>query len=270
MNSIIRPPAVSGAFYPSEPQQLQAEVRGYLGAQSADSGSKPKFIIVPHAGYMYSGEVAAAAFIEVAGHEYDQIFLLGPSHHYSFAGAVLDSSQYWETPLGQVELVTPNEGNFAQNESYHGPEHSLEVQIPFIQELFPNLPITPLLLSGGMGQARAIAKELEPLKGNSLFVISTDFNHAGPRFGYEPEKLGWGTGTELDHKACALITEGDVAAFRAFNQQYQCTICGNLPIVTAMLLSQSWGLGKFKLKSYSNSGAKTGGPDSVGYAAFYL
>ncbi|MDX2470540.1 MAG: AmmeMemoRadiSam system protein B [SAR324 cluster bacterium] len=270
-----RPPAVSGTFYPSDPEQLRADIQGYLSGQKAETKRKPKFLIVPHAGYYYSGEVAAAAFIEVAGYSYDQIFLLGPSHHYSFSGALLDGADFWETPLGKVEirsakLLNAKSLGFAQNQAYHAPEHSLEVQIPFIQEVLPEAPITPILLSGGMGVARAIATELEGLKGDNLIVVSTDFNHAGPRFGYEPEKEGWGTGTQLDEQACRIIEGGDTGEFRDFNLKYQCTICGNLPVLTAMLLAKSKGLENFKLKTYSNSAAKTGGPDSVGYAALYL
>ncbi len=266
--SLIRKPAVAGLFYPGDAPALLGELSHLLAKQTAQSKARPRFLIVPHAGYSYSGAVAAAAFAEIQPYSYPQVYLLGPSHHFYFPGAASSSAAAWATPLGELPL-TPPVAAFAAQESYHKPEHSLEVQLPFIQRLLPQARITPILVSGGLDQAKALAKELQQEDPSALWVISSDLHHAGPRFGYLPKDHGFGGAAEMDASVLEKIVQGDLTAFRAFVTQHQSTVCGALPILIALHLCKIWGGGNFTLKTYDNSQRQTGGSDHVGYAALY-
>ncbi len=262
--SQVRSPAVAGQFYPAEEQALRAEVEGFLRAAGAAQGPRPRVLIVPHAGYYYSGAVAAEAYQELEGWDYEQVYLLGPSHHFGFSFMAGTDYASWQTPLGRSPLRCLE--GVPINNPYHAPEHSLEVQLPFLQVLLSQAELTPLLLSGGMGEAKAIAERLKAMDPSALLVVSSDFNHCGPRFGYEPPGM---TGKELDLKIADAICAGSPGRFRALVTQYKATVCGALPILVSLYLLQYWGGAGLTLKAYGSSSEKSAGPDSVGYAAFY-
>jgi len=264
-----REPAVAGMFYPGDAQRLRTEVLDLLAQASPKALKKPRFLIVPHAGYSYSGQVAAEAFIEIEDYDYQRIYLLGPSHHYYFTGMVGSDYRSWSTPLGEMEAQPPGLEGLEINNRFHQPEHSLEVQLPFLQILQPQAQIIPLLCSGGLPEAKDLAQRLAGEEEDILMVISSDFNHVGPRFGYLPKEHGFETGAALDQKIIEVIEGGEIAAFRSIITQYNATVCGALPILVALYLSRAWQLEPFQLKAYDNSGNMVGGPDSVGYAALY-
>jgi len=184
-----RTAAVAGQFYPSNPQELKSLLRKYFSKLSyAPPKGEVMAIISPHAGYVYSGEVAAAAFNQLDSDKiYNTIFVIGLSHRNSFAGASVYTRGNYETPLGEVAVDLPLARKLASENkvmdfdpAYQRSEHSLEVQMPFLQYHLKNsFKIVPILLgTTDTHVCRKVAKILEPyfVPGN-LFVISTDFSH---------------------------------------------------------------------------------------------
>lgn len=184
-----RPPAVAGQFYPSSGPQLAALVDGLFRSQRGGPVSTPPVaLIVPHAGYVYSGGVAASGFLQLdPDREFDNVFLLGASHHVAFEGASVYASGDFLTPLGKVAVnrdlarsLTHSSQLFSEHEDAHREEHSLEVQLPFLQRRLKHaFRIVPILL--GTQSIETCAKLAAELKkyftARNLFVISTDFSH---------------------------------------------------------------------------------------------
>ncbi len=265
-----RRPAVAGLFYPADPVVLKRDVLAFLSASRVESQRPPKLLIVPHAGYSYSGKIAGEAFAEASRHRYKRILLLGPSHRHYFEGIVESREPIWNSPLGETPVAFLDDGEVIKDSQYHRNEHCLEVQIPFIRCLFPEAEISPLLLSGPLSQAESFARHLVSLASDdTLWVISSDFNHTGPNFQHYPDRFGFGSGKEMDIKAIEYIAEGDIEGFAAFLNRTQATICGALPILVAMNLIKRMDIGSFQFKKYDCSGDQTGDASSVGYAALY-
>jgi hypothetical protein len=185
----IRPAAVAGLFYPSAPQQLQREVQALLAA-AAPTGSTPapKALIVPHAGYPYSGPVAAQAYARLpalAG-RIRRVVLLGPTHRVAVRGLALPSTQAFATPLGQVTLdaigmaAISGLPQVCVSDAAHALEHSLEVQLPFLQEALGDFQLLPLAV--GDASTAEVAEVLERLWGGAepLILISSDLSHYLP------------------------------------------------------------------------------------------
>jgi MEMO1 family protein len=185
----VREPAAAGRFYPANGEVLKKEVMTYLASfKGPDKGVLTRAIIVPHAGYIFSGHTAAAAFASIpADADYDNIFIIGTSHRYSYEGAAVYCSGDFLTPLGTVQvnkeigqkLIESSVYLFSKDDA-HMQEHSLEVQLPFIQCHFnKDIPIVPILVGTGNPLAiKAIAKALQPwFTSRNLFVISSDFSH---------------------------------------------------------------------------------------------
>jgi len=184
----IRMPAVSGRFYPGEEQQLRNELQKYFKASSASEKGAPAALILPHAGYVFSGGVAAGAFNTIAAKtSYQRVFVIGGSHTLHFEGASVYSGEGYKTPLGvmKTDATVTTALQKASNEigfvpQAHRQEHSLEVQMPFIQHsLGKDVPVVPVLIGDVDRQAiKEIAQALEPyFTDENLFVISTDFSH---------------------------------------------------------------------------------------------
>ena len=150
----VRKAAVAGSFYPDNAKEIKSMLTPWL---HASDGNAPQAVIVPHAGYVFSGEVAASAFSRIPkGHTYKRIFLLGPSHRVGFTGASVNTyHSYTETPLGKVpidtalgkDLIDNGKGAFTFRADAHDREHCLEVQLPFLQMVYGNVPpIVPIVI----------------------------------------------------------------------------------------------------------------------------
>lgn len=256
-------------FYPGDSDELREEVKGDMDHAFSVADKKVKFIISPHAGYTYSGKVAGQVFAEVKAHFYDHIILLGPSHRHWFSGLVQSGDENWETPMGISPIRNLSSAGIESISRYHADEHCLEVQLPFIQYLYDG-DISPILVSGKIENAESYADLLEPFDGkNTLWVISSDFNHVGPSFQYNPKDYGYENGKEMDCEAIDLIETGNVEGFLSYLNRNNATICGQIPILIAMILRKRFGLPHFKLKKYDCSSHLTGDLNSVGYAALY-
>jgi AmmeMemoRadiSam system protein B len=183
----IREAAVAGSFYPADPGELQSMVHRMLDAVAPRAGPPPKALIVPHAGYVYSGAVAAAAYARLRPYQaqYRRVVLLGPGHCVAFRGLAASSADAFRTPLGDVPVDHAALGALPGDvvsviDAAHRPEHSLEVQLPFLQSVLADFELLPLLV--GDARAAEVAAMIDRLWGGpeTLLVVSSDLSHYLP------------------------------------------------------------------------------------------
>ncbi len=182
--SDLRPPAVAGSFYPRGSAELAATVKSLL-AQAVPSHKDGLLgVIAPHAGYIYSGPVAASAFVEVAcaGRTFTRVLLIGPPHYVAVSGAAAPSAKAFATPLGEVAIDTDaiaaltEAGLVDIDDRAHAPEHSLEVELPFLQTALGRASLVPLLI-GDSSPEEVAAIIGAVLDERTLLVVSTDLSH---------------------------------------------------------------------------------------------
>ena len=181
----VRAPAVAGLFYPADAKELHTQVWQFLNRVSPADEPPPKAIIVPHAGYIYSGSIAASAYarLGIARDVIHRVVLLGPSHRVSFQGIAVSGMATFSTPLGQVPVdqaaveQVRKLPNVSVLEQAHAQEHSLEVHLPFLQEVLSEFKLVPLLV--GDAEPQEVGAVLEALWGGpeTLIVISSDLSH---------------------------------------------------------------------------------------------
>lgn len=180
----IRRPAVAGMFYPETATALRTVVQSLLSA-ACSTGPRPKAIIAPHAGYIYSGPIAASAFARLKphAHKITRVVVLGPSHHVALRGIACPDVDFFATPLGNIRVdraalqLIRDLPCVCLSDAAHAQEHSLEVQLPFLQEIFSDFSLVPLV--AGDIAPRDVAQVLNRLWGNddTLLVISSDLSH---------------------------------------------------------------------------------------------
>jgi hypothetical protein len=259
----VRPAAVAGAFYPGNARQLEAELAELFdGVENLEPKlAFPKALIVPHAGYMYSGQVAARAFDELAPARglIRRVVLLGPAHYVAGRGLALPQAEAFETPLGRIALDAEGVRALADlpqvvpSAPAHAQEHSLEVQLPFLQRLLGSFTLVPLAV--GAATHQEVAQVLERLWGGpeTLIVLSTDMSHYHE---YREAKRIDGA-TLLRIAAFATDLSHDEA-------------CGATPLNGFLGLAKARGL-RIQLLSACNSGDTAGGKGRVvGYSSFAL
>ncbi len=259
----VRKPAVAGSFYPSSAKEILSMTKDWL--QPADAKVAPQAVIVPHAGYVFSGEVAASAFNRIPKrHPYKRIFLLGPSHRVGFAGASVDTLYSCaETPLGRVSIDTDTgkelleSASFTCREDAHDREHCLEVQLPFLQMMYEDVPsVVPIVIgTQRLDILEDIASVLEPyFNEDNLFVISSDFSHypsykdAQSSDLYLAETIVSG-GLDAFLKALTRIRKMDFAG-------QDTAACGACAIAVLLSMMDAQGRNHFEAKHvmYRNSG----------------
>jgi AmmeMemoRadiSam system protein B len=271
-------PNLAGTWYPADAEVLRADIRRMLDAVEPPNptAAPVQALIEPHAGYMYSGQVAAAGFSLLQGRRFERVILIGPSHHEAFQGVAVPSATDYSTPLGSIPLDQPGIRSLDGKPGFlstNGPfqkEHCLEIELPFLQEtLEPGWHLLPLLVGYdfGHGTEDMAASAIRRLTGpDTLLVASSDFTHYGHNFGYVPfeenvpERL-----RKLDLGAVDKIVSGDRGGFRGYVQKTGATICGRHAIDLLMnLLPES---SRCHLVSYNTSGQITGDwSHSVSYA----
>ena len=274
MNDRVRPPIVAGAFYPSEPDQLRKQISNFLGdgrSIKQNSLTSAMGLVVPHAGYVYSGSVAGAGYMEVASRGRPEVIvILGASHSGIDPWFSLSPHTAWATPLGQSpidEQIVSHlvSSGFRQAEAPFAQEHSIEVQLPFIQHLWGlGIAIVPICISPAppsetQEAARALTMALGERKG--LIVASSDFTH------YESHDVA----RSLDARALDRILALDVPGFHSLCRDERLTICGAGAIEVLMMVASSSRLTATRTVSYATSGDVTGDLSSVvGYASVVL
>ena len=179
-----RPAAVAGLFYPGDKLTLSTQVKELLAVATSTLHKKPLALIVPHAGYIYSGGIAAHAYQQIAtiADQIKRVVLIGPSHRVYIQGLAAPSYDYFDTPLGELEIDISTIASLTEfpqveiNDQAHQQEHSLEVQLPFIHYLMPKAKLIPLVF--GETSNKAIAEIIEYLwREDTLVVISSDLSH---------------------------------------------------------------------------------------------
>ena len=253
-----RKPAVAGTFYPSAPEPLFRAVEAFLEAAKVEPGPV-RAVVAPHAGYVYSGPVAGYSFkatLPYRGQD-PTVFLLGPAHYVAFEGISTGPFTAWETPLGEVPVdldrvakVLALGDPFTDLAEPHLPEHSLEVELPFLQGALGRFKLVPLLfgLTDPIAAAPLIASVLEP---GDLVVVSTDLSH------YHPDEDAKRMDALTLERALNLDAEGVLAS----------EACGRHPwaALTAIAREAGW---KPELLAYATSGDTAGDKSRVvGYAA---
>jgi len=257
--SKIRPAAVAGLFYPADPAQLHNDIQTMLSV-TEQTESVPKALIVPHAGYIFSGPVAASAYAQLKNirHIVKRVILLGPCHRVPLRGLATSSADYFETPLGSIRLdheAIKQIASLPQIEEFdltHEQEHSLEVQLPFLQEVLDDFSLVPLVV--GDTNAEEVSEVLERLWGGdeTLIVISSDLSH------YHD----YNTARAMDNETCLAIEEMNPAAIH-YDQA-----CGRNPVVGLLTAANKHGLHATTL-DLRNSGDTAGDKSSVvGYGAW--
>lgn len=271
----IRPAAFAGQFYPADKEELSAVIRGYLaGAETAGATGTPKVIIVPHAGYDYSGPVSAAAYKAIAGQEVRRVYIIANSHHRYFSGLETDGSDYWETPLGLVAVDQEKVRSLAAasplikiNRAEEDADHVIEVQLPFLQTVLGTGFKIVSLMFGNTDEdsyqtlARVLVDNLEP---GDIIIASSDMSH------YPSDEVA----ERIDSETLRLIGQEDIAALVQHSQVSlketgeETVLCGLEAVKTAIAIAKELGL-QPQIRKYQNSGDTVFGDKKavVGYGA---
>ena len=277
----VRPATQANRFYTGDARELSEEVDSFLALHKDDAKyNHVAALIVPHAGYYFSGNVAASAYMAIdAKKQYKRIFLLGPSHHEWLDGASVNTeADYYATPLGKVKVdhetaikLTTDYTDFIYRPEAHDREHCLEVQLPFLQRRFKEVPpIVPIVIStNDYDKLKRLSHVLKPyFNDENLFVISSDFSHYPS---YEDA-------CEADAKTGKAVESGDVEKFiatinanaRSGKRNLHTSACGEFAIITLMLMLDN----QYEVKHlmYQNSGDIDNHDHSrvVGYHSFAI
>jgi len=287
---LIRQAAVAGQFYSGSEKQCIAEIEECLGAMEVPAGLKDEIVggIVPHAGWVFSGDLAGLVFsaIKKVHPKVDTFLIFGASHRYSGREAVVYDKGSWATPLGKIDIDEELAGQIAEldgvkaDRNAHLDEHSIEVQVPFIQYLFEEAKIVPVIVPSfgfDIEPGSEIASVISKLEDKKVVCIaSTDLTHYGPRYGFCPEGVGtdairWAKEVN-DAEFIDLALKMEAEDMFAVGLE-KSSACG--PGAAAMLVSVVKGLGKKEgvLLAHTNSSEvmekkfDRSSEESVGYAA---
>lgn len=258
----VRPAAVAGMFYPAQPKALSENVLSYLAQAKAGNADRPKVLVAPHAGYVYSGAIAASAYATLLPwrHIIHRVILLGPAHRMAFHGLALPHAHAFSTPLGAITLDHTAADSLRDfpwvisDNRPHALEHSLEVQLPFLQTVLDDFSLLPLVV--GNAKPEEVAAVINRLWGGpeTLIVISSDLSHYLP----------YTTANALDRRTCDAI----LAFSTHINPEHA---CGALPLNGMLLAARQHGL-EAELLDLRNSGDTAGDKARVvgyGALAFY-
>jgi AmmeMemoRadiSam system protein B len=258
-NTAIRPPAVAGLFYPGDRASLSRTLAQMLDAATPHGGNPPKALIAPHAGYIYSGPIAASAYalLKPLRDVVKRVVLLGPTHRVAVRGLALPASRQFATPLGTVDIdlgaIEQLRGlpQVGVSEEAHALEHSLEVHVPFLQTVLSDFKLVPLAV--GHASPEEVAQVLDALWGGpeTLIVVSSDMSHY----------LSYRDAQSIDRATAEAVLKLDT---HIDHEQ----ACGATPVTGLALAARERGL-KPELLDLRNSGDTAGDKSRVvGYASF--
>ncbi len=274
-----RPPAVAGMFYPESPKELQTLIdHSFRDARFGPGRAPPSEnrrriygIVSPHAGYVYSGAVAANGFYEVSSFDFQNVIMVGPNHYGIGSGVATMREGVWETPLGGVGVnselsleVSKRSGLIDFNDFSHSRDHCLEVQLPFLQYSRSDFQIVPVILmmqdiDTAFDLGKAIAETItERARNDTLLIASSDLTH------YEPNPDAHRKDGELIRAILAL----DVHKFYSVLERLDVSACGYGAIASIMIAAKSLGATRGELLRYATSGDVTGDKNAVvGYSS---
>lgn len=272
----VRKSPIAGTWYPGSPRELQAMVDDYLAhAEFFPTDDALIALISPHAGYPYSGPTAAYAYRQLTNQKFDTVVLLGPSHHEDFGAVAISTKMYYATPLGEIAL----DQDFIEKLARKIPltpverdrEHSLEIQLPFLQCTLGEFKLVPLMMSApfyifgesAIQTAERLAAALAEIARDSrvLFVASSDLSHLPD---YHAVK-------RFDARTEALVAAFDLPGL--VNHMWQtgeCRACGDAPIITTLRSAQTLGADRVRVLQRTNSGDVTGEGARADYVVGYL
>jgi AmmeMemoRadiSam system protein B/AmmeMemoRadiSam system protein A len=270
MNHTVRNPAVAGQFYTADPAALKKEIRGYLDAAKPPAlGDETIAIVSPHAGYPYSGQVAAYGYKLVAGRHYDAVVVISPSHAEYFSYSSVFPGAAYRTPLGDVHVdvdlakLIVSKSELVQfdmrgheTRPFRQNEHALEVQLPFLQVALGDFKLVPIVMGDQSAPVvEALGKALgEALRGKHVLIVaSTDLSHF-----HDDAKA-----RSLDGEFQSTLALFDPAALLTALASNSVEACGGGPVVSAMIAARSLGATKCVVLTYANSGDVTGDRDRV-------
>lgn len=265
----IRPAAVSGTFYPADKEALSTFINRVLSeTPSSTHTGDLKGLIVPHAGYIYSGKVAAHAYTLLKNKKYDTVILIGPYHKALLDGVSIWTRGAWETPLGRMtidqesaETLFKEDPDFQLSPAYHLGEHSLEVEVPFLQTILPDAKLVPVLINQpaySKKLAQALVKLLQNTKKSILVLISTDMSH------YHPAAQA----LKIDHYTLDLIREKSPNLLEKALLSNKSELCGGSAVLTLLEMIKIQPNDTLEIRDYNHSGKITGSDESVvGYMA---
>jgi hypothetical protein len=285
----IRKPVVAGQFYPQDRETCLAEIRECLPAQVPHEGLPEPLVggLVPHAGWTFSGALAALVFSTVKHRRrtVGTFVIFGAAHGYFGAKPAIDGSDAWDTPLGRTQVDEPlrqalhDSGTAIIDPSAHRHEHSIEVQVPFLQHLFPEARLLPIIVpanESAIELGNALAEQVKASSATVITIGSTDLTHYGPRYGFTPvgvgsEALHWASDVN-DRQFIDLALSLEPKRLLA-NAMENGNACGPGAAAAAIATARKLGAQKGVLLAHTNSNEVmlremgTAGRDSVGYAA---
>lgn len=268
----IRESVIAGTWYPANADKLRKEIQGYLKNASVTALSgRLVGLVAPHAGYMYSGPVAAYAYKMLEGKSVKRVLIMAPSHRAYFNGASVDDVGGYRTPLGVVPVDRPlaerlmaHTDVFSHVPQAHAQEHSLEIQLPFLQVVLGDFHLTPVLIGDtSLDGCRTIARIVAEAIGEDqvLLIASTDLSHY---YAYQEAK-------KLDARVIELVDRFDPEGLFDALRRRECEACGGGPLVTTLLAARQLGATTARVLHYANSGDVTGDVRGVvGYMAAAL
>jgi AmmeMemoRadiSam system protein B len=267
MNEVIRPSVLSGTWYPESKEELTHAIEGYFDrVKLTQIDGSVVGIIAPHAGYIYSGQVAAYGYKMVIGKSFDIVVILSPMHHYTYEKYIINAASHYETPIGEVaidlnlvnKIKKELEISIVENET----EHSIEIQLPFLQLALNDLKILPIMIGhSDVNQCNDIITALiKILNGkNALLVASSDMHHLNS---YNEVK-------EKDKIVSQILIGFETKKIKSVLGRRDCTVCGRVPIVIAIETAKRLGAKKLFVTNQKNSGdvtnQMTGSVYTVGY-----
>jgi AmmeMemoRadiSam system protein B/AmmeMemoRadiSam system protein A len=278
----VRQPSVAGSFYPDDPGELRTLIERLIEQARGDAHNPPaRAVVVPHAGYAFSGSTAAKAFARLPVEGVRRVVLLGPSHHFGFSGGALPeaSTTAFSTPIGPIALdqqalkVLRGKPHFAGPADAHRPEHALEVELPFLRVTAPDALLVPVVvgpatdLSTCLEMAETISTLLDE---KTVVVVSSDFTHHGDRYGWTPYD-----GPDLPETLLSIarrtgerLIAQDARGFLTQIEVSGDTVCGARPVAVLAALLEGAFDGAGSLLEVTTSGHVTGSFDlSVTYLA---
>jgi AmmeMemoRadiSam system protein B/AmmeMemoRadiSam system protein A len=267
----VRRPVVAGTFYPSNPRELWRVVQGYIGnAEKAQIDGKIVALISPHAGYVYSGQVAACAYKLVEGMDFDDVIVIGPSHRFYLVGASIYDGEGYETPLGIVPInrkLSRKIGGQSKIIEYipqaHAKEHSLEVQIPFLQSVLGRFNLVPMVMGAwNVDVCRQLSQTIiRSIEGKrALIIASSDLTHS-----YDYEQV-----VAQDELLARHVGQFDIAGLEEDLRKGRCQACGGGPMLAAMMAARGLGANRVKVLKLTNSGDVTGRKNAGNYVVGYM
>ncbi len=262
--SYVRHPAVAGLFYDADPVRLDRTVSELLQeSRGKRPGGRLVGLISPHAGYMYSGSTAAKGYVLLEGLKFDTVVIVGPSHREFFNGISIYPGDGFLTPLGEVPIdqeirdaLVSISSSIRSGESGHRAEHSVEVQLPFLQKVLGSFSFVPIVMGNQTRLlcdtlAEALARSL--LDRNALLVASSDLSH------YH----SYDTALSLDRQILEDVEAFDENSLMMKLEQQRVEACGGGPMVTVMKALKKLGADASNVIFYCNSGDVTGEKDAV-------